>query len=317
MIKRYVQLAVAAAFVAASTASNVAFAVYEAEPNDSMSSAQEIIIGSGGGVAQVTGTISSGNDVDYFYFEGQKGDVVTIDIDGAAPSFDSLIMLHGPGFPVAQTNDDPEDGVVDSGSESLSDSRLDKKNLPESGRFVVGVSSFPKFFETDGSTTSMTGFSSGSYTLFITVERPAPVPTVQRINIDVRPGRDVARIHPKFKGNIPVALLSSDKFDPLKADRKSLTFGARGDENSLRWCEKRDRDFNGDGRPDLLCHFDNGETGFEEGDLQGKVMGQTTEGQQFEGSGELKVERGGKRHRHHRRGHDRHDHDRHGHNRHR
>ena len=316
MNKTYTRYAVAAVFVAASAVGNVAFAIGEAEPNDSMSSAQEVVIGSGGGVGQVTAAISSGADVDYYYFEGQKGDVVTIDIDGTNNGLDSVITLVGPGIVDAPDNDDPV--VGDEGSETLSDSRIDKYNLPESGRFIVGVSSFPHFFNNDGSPVEgMEGQSSGSYTLLVTVERqappPAPTPEVLGISIDVRPGRDVARIRLGGRGSIPVALLSSEKFDALKVDQATITFGAEGHEKSLRWCNKVGVDVNKDRRPDLLCNFDIKAAGFEDGDSLGKLMGVTMDGRPFEGTGPLKAVRGGKRHRH---GHNRHDHDRHGHNRH-
>lgn len=312
MIKTYARNAVAAALVAASMAGNVALA-QETEPNDSLSSAQQVLIGSAGGVGQVTASISSGADVDYYYFEGQKGDVVTIDIDGGAPSLDSVIMLVGPGMATALENDDPI--VGDDGSATTSDSRIDKFNLPESGTFIVGVTSFPRFFNDDGSAELGDGFSSGSYTLLVTVERqappPAPAPEVQNINIDVRPGRDVARVRLNGRGSIPVALLSSDQFDALKVDQTSITFGAQGNENSLRWCNKVGVDVNRDRRPDLLCNFDVKAAGFEEGDLHGVVKGVTADGRPFQGTGPLKVVRGGKRHRHGR-DRDRDWHDRHG-----
>lgn len=322
MTKTYIRQAVAAAFIAASAAGNVAFAVDEVEPNDSMSSAQEVVIGSAV-VTQVTAAISSVTDIDYFYFEGQAGDVVTLDIDGVSLNpdgsrLDTMVSLFGPGLVAPLENDNPLE--LDTGSETTDDARIDKFNLPATGRFTLAISSWPRFIEIDGTPTpGMEGFTTGSYTLLVTLERPnaepppAPVPVVQHMNIEVRPmGRHVVRIHPKFKGDIPVALLSSENFDPRKVDRKSITFGVRGVEPSLRRCDKRQVDFNGDKRPDLLCHFDNEEAGFEEGDQQAVIKGTTEDGRPFEGTGPLKAVRGGKRHRHDRYGHNRHDHDRQG-----
>ena len=37
----------------------------------------------------------------------------------------------------------------------------------------------------------------------------------------------------------------------------SLTFGHSGDEKSLAFCDPGGQDVNGDGLPDLVCHFDN------------------------------------------------------------
>lgn len=316
MIKRYVRYAVAAALVAAPGAANLALA-QEIEPNDLPSSAQQLAIGSGGGVGQVTAAISSTADVDYFYFEGQPGDVVTVDIDGTTDGLDSVITLVGPGIATPPEIDDPV--VGDEGSAGTSDSRIDRYALTESGRFVVGVSAYPRFFNDDGSPEVGEGGSIGSYTLLVTVERqappPAPAPEVQAISIDVRPGRDVARIRINGKGSVPVALLSTDKFDALKVDQTSITFGAEGNEKSLRWCNKVGVDVNKDRRPDLLCNFDITAAGFEDGDSLGKLKGVTTDGRPFEGTGPLKAVRGGKRHQSQRHGHNRHDHDRHAHSR--
>jgi hypothetical protein len=321
MIKRY-RYTAAAALIAALGAGNVAFA-QEIEPNDLPSSAQQMVIGSGGGVGQVTAAISSTTDVDYFSFEGQAGDVVTVDIDGTTNFLDTVITLVGPGIENPPEIDDPFEG--DEGSASTSDSRIDRYALTQGGRFIVGVSAFPRFFnDVDGSPELGEGGSTGSYTLLVTVERqappPAPTPEVQAISIDVRPGRNFARIRLGGRGNVPVALLSSDQFDALKVNQTSITFGAEGHEKSLRWCNKVGVDVNKDRRPDLLCNFDIKAAGFEDGDSLGKVKGVTVDGRPFEGTGPLKAVRGGKRHRQHgqhRHGHDRHDHDRHGHNRHR
>jgi hypothetical protein len=263
MIKRYVRYAAAAALVAASGPCNIAFA-QEMEPNDLPSSAQQLAIGTGGGVGQVTAAISSTTDVDYFYFEGQAGDVVTVDVDGTTNFLDTVITLVGPGIETPPEIDDPFEN--DEGSASTSDSRIDRYALTQGGRFIVGVSAFPHFFNDDGSPELGEGGSTGSYTLLVTVERqaptPAPAPEVQAIRIDVRPGRNFARIRLGGRGNVPVALLSSDKFDALKVDQASITFGAEGSEKSLRWCNKVGVDVNKDRRPDLLCNFDLKAAGF-------------------------------------------------------
>jgi hypothetical protein len=45
----------------------------------------------------------------------------------------------------------------------------------------------------------------------------------------------------------------------------------------------------GDGLPDLLCHFDNQMTGFEPSDTAGMIKGMTTDGRPFAGQGSLKT----------------------------
>jgi len=113
---------------------------------------------------------------------------------------------------------------------------------------------------------------------------------VQQINIEIKPGnREVAPVNPKSQGSILVALLSNSGFDARGVDTYSLTFGQSGNESSYLRCNKEYRDVDGDGLPDLLCHFDNGKTGFEPTDTAGKIKGRMTAGGQFEGQGWLKV----------------------------
>jgi hypothetical protein len=155
------------------------------------------------------------------------------------------------------------------------DALLVNVRLPVTGTYTVAVS--------DGSIAG----SNGSYTLIISGVTPAP--SAQQINIVVKPGdREISTLNPKSKGNIPVALLSSSEFDALAVDRASITFGATGDEDSLRRCNKEGFDVDGDGRLDLVCHFENQSAGFEFGDLEGIVKGRTAAGA-FEGRGFLKV----------------------------
>src|SRR5712691_9518739 len=86
------RFAAMAAFLAASVASQAAFAVVEIEGplgNDTIARAQGLMIS--GGRVEVTGILGNGplgvNDVvDFYSFEGHAGDVVTVDIDGGMKS---------------------------------------------------------------------------------------------------------------------------------------------------------------------------------------------------------------------------------------
>jgi len=292
------RIAATAVLVAVSGVSKPALAVYEVEPNEPIASAQRIVVGSGGG-AEVSGAVGalSGamtNDVDFYSFEGREGDVVTLDIDGgikdsgsSARSVDTIIAIFGPGPAYRKLRENDDGGTPpDFGSVSGLDSRITNFRLPATGVYTVGVSSYPRFFRDGGSLTSstMNARSNGSYTLIIT----GVTPPVQQINIEIKPGSDnLAPVNPKSRGKIPVALLSSAEFDALAADQGSITFGASGTEASLDHCGKDD--VNGDGRVDLVCHFDNQIAGFEPGDLEGIVMGRTADGRRFEGRGLLKV----------------------------
>ncbi len=140
-----------------------------------------------------------------------------------------------------------------------------------------------------------TWFASGDYRLVVTGASPA----VLAVAIDIRPGGgEFAPINPKARGRIPVAILSSPAFDALAVDPATLRFGPTGAETSLSSCAglgKKGKgtlsgeDVDGDGRPDLVCHFENAEAGFRVGDLEGILTGKTVAGDAFEGRGWLKV----------------------------
>ena len=344
--------ALVSALLAVLGATGVAFAVDEVEPNNPVASAQVLTIGSDGTVT-VNGFIgnTAGYDVDYFSFQGKQGDVVTIDIDGAGQAdgsgLDTNIAIFGPATmadgsfnPLAVWQQNDDGGVLDPGSASFTDSYIQNFVLPADGTYVVGVTGMPaSFVDVNTLTTNnVDANSTGAYTLIISgvtppavtppvvtppadtppppvVTPPPPPPSVQSINIDIKPGRrDVTVLpSPSVKLPIPVALLSSPNFDALQVDRKSLRFGETGDEESLISCDPHGRDVNRDGRADLVCYFDNRKADFEIGDTQGVLKG-TAAGSDFEGRGWLKVLPGKRRdwhrwqQRHHH--HDDHDHDR-------
>lgn len=290
-----------AAALAAWCASGAALAADEVEPNHPASSAQRLVIGSDGSV-QVNGVMGvvSGTpfrDVDFYAFDGQEGDVVTVDIDGGMQSngkgVDTIVAIFGPAsiLPLRQVDDAAS---LDSGSVSRLDSRIDNVRLPFTGRYVIGVSSFPGAFRDINTLSSMSLFSTsnGAYTLIVS----GVTPSTQQINILVKPDTtEVAPVNPKSRGRIPVALLSSKEFDPLEVDPETLRFGARGDEDSLARCHKSSIDYNGDLMPDLVCHFHSPAANFDEGDTEGVLTGATKSGDRFEGRAWLKVVGGKKR----------------------
>ena len=101
----------------------------------------------------------------------------------------------------------------------------------------------------------------------------APVP----IDIDIKPGSLPNSINLKNKGEIPVAILSTNNFNTNLVDLNSLTFGRTGDEKSLAFCSGAE-DVNGDGLLDLVCHFYTQKTGFKCGDSEGILKGKTVNG---------------------------------------
>jgi Subtilase family len=111
-----------------------------------------------------------------------------------------------------------------------------------------------------------------------------------RAKIDIKPGDDPNSIRLSAKGTIPVGILATSTFDPvLRVDRTSLTFGRSGDEASLARCASDPEDVNGDGRPDLVCHFRTTRTGFVLGDTVGILRGKTVDGISFVGSDSVRI----------------------------
>lgn len=282
-IIRRTLLALALSAFGASTMAQVP----EQEPNHPIQSAQPLAI-SGAGSASVRGTVGqvgTVNDVDFYSFQAQEGDVITVNIGHTTNGLDAGIVLFGPGptFPFFQGN---MDAPLDGDSTTDADPRLDAVRLNASGTWTVGVAAFPVWFSSGGILTRTRAFTSGEYTLTISgVSSP-----VQHVNIDIKPGSgERAPVNPKAKGTVPVALLSSKDFNALDADAASLSFGATGDEKSLRRCGKEGEDVNGDGLRDLVCHFDNEVARFQRGDTVGVLKGKTKAGKQIEGRGDLKV----------------------------
>jgi hypothetical protein len=100
------------------------------------------------------------------------------------------------------------------------------------------------------------------------------------VDISIKPGSaPPSPINTRSRGTIPVAIISTPGFNAVTAvDTSSLTFGRTGNEHSLAFCNSGGEDVNGDGLPDLVCHFDTQSTGFESGDTLGILMGKTGQG---------------------------------------
>jgi hypothetical protein len=301
----------AAAVFGAVALSGTALAVDEVEPNHPIQSAQRLIIPPNSSVT-VYGVVGTNDptkpaiqDADFYSFSANENDVITIDIDGGwkgptpppgTRNVDTWIALFGPGpdyVRKTKNEDAPFAPTYDDGSISNKDSIIEKYKVGEGegGIWTVGVVGYRNTlvdggrYGTGSAVAASTG--NGSYTLIITVAR-----LTQQIKIDIKPGSDgLAPANPKAKGTIPVALLSSPEFNALDVSRdlQSLTFGRTGSEKSLRRCGWDGEDVNGDGRLDLVCHFDNQLADFADDVDIGKLRGVTKDGVAFEGNGDLKV----------------------------
>lgn len=114
--------------------------------------------------------------------------------------------------------------------------------------------------------------------------------SVMRVDIDIKPGSDPNSIDPSSAGVIPLGILSTPDFDaPSEVDKTSLTFGVTGDEPSLAFCPSSADDVNGDGLLDQVCHFETRLTGFQVGDTEGVLRGQTVDGVPIEGRDAVRI----------------------------
>ena len=62
-----------------------------------------------------------------------------------------------------------------------------------------------------------------------------------------------------------------------------------GDEMSLRGCSDTGEDVNGDTLLDLICRFDNQTAGFQSGDIEAILRGQTVGGVDLEGTATIRI----------------------------
>jgi len=108
------------------------------------------------------------------------------------------------------------------------------------------------------------------------------------VTIDIKPDGVPNSINPKSRGKIPVAVLSTAEFDaPAQVTIMSLMFGRTGSESSLAFCKPED--VNGDGRQDLMCHFETEQTAFQSGDTQGILKGLTVTGILLKGVDSVRI----------------------------
>src|SRR3990172_821559 len=121
---------------------------------------------------------------------------------------------------------------------------------------------------------------------------------VRDVEIDIKPGSFPNSINPESRGKVPVAILSSPGFDATsQVSASTLTFGRPGNEQSLAFCQgSRDddddeqfEDVNGDGLPDLVCHFFTRMAVFQAGDTEGILRGQLLDGSLIKGTDSVRI----------------------------
>jgi len=263
--------------------------VPELELNNPITSPQNLVAPANASIPAYLGNAGS-DDLDYYMFYANAGDVLTVDIDngfGGTRTVDTVVAIfdNSADHNILRLNDDAP--TLDEGSTSRLDSRIDDFVVPSSGFYIVGVSNFPRFFMAGGDVYYASFARQGDYTLVIS----GVTSRIKHIAILIKPGNTAiaAPINPRSHGKIPVAILGGPEFNTGSIVVSTLTFGSTGKEDSLSKCNPERVDLNGDGLLDLLCHFNNQDAHFKLTDAEGTVRGEMEDGTQFEGSGYLKV----------------------------
>ena len=108
---------------------------------------------------------------------------------------------------------------------------------------------------------------------------------IEEVDIDIQPGSMPNSINPKSKGQLPVAILTSDAFDATTVDPLSVEFGPNGAAESHGRGHMEDVD--GDGDLDLVLHFRTREANIRCGDTTATLTGETFAGQAIQGTDAL------------------------------
>lgn len=280
------------------SSASIADTINEIESNNTLASAQSIVVSSGQAVIKASISEGTEKDLDYYQFYAKAGDVIDIDVNngmGGKTPVDTIAAVFGPdpGYGVLRQNDDASSSDMDPAIKSFV--------APATGNYVLVIAAYPAAFSYGGIVLTdpamfarypvKTGTVAGDYEVVIS----GLTPTLEKqsaidISIAIKPGSgEMAPINTKSKGKIPVAILSSPLFKAQTVDTKTLTFGAEGTENSLVKCDWTDEDVNGDWLMDKVCHFDTQKAHFSKGDMEGVVRGMTLDGKEFIGRGYVKV----------------------------
>lgn len=107
------------------------------------------------------------------------------------------------------------------------------------------------------------------------------------VTIDIHPGSLVNPINLKSSGRIPVAILKTQTFDPVNVDPATVRFGHSGTEAAPAQFSMED--VNGDGRIDMILHFETRVTGIQCADTSAMLTGKTLGGQTIKGTDSIRT----------------------------
>jgi hypothetical protein len=109
----------------------------------------------------------------------------------------------------------------------------------------------------------------------------------ESVTIDIKPGSDPNSINLKSKGNIPVAVLTTDTFYAPDVNFEMVQFGPGGATESHGRAHVEDVDEDGD--TDIVLHFKTQETGIQCSDTEATLSGETFGGQAFTATDAIKI----------------------------
>lgn len=107
------------------------------------------------------------------------------------------------------------------------------------------------------------------------------------IAIDIKPSDGQNVVNLKSKGNIAVAILTTDTFDATQVDWESVSFGPDAATESHGRAHVQDVDVDGD--MDMLLHFRIQETGIACGDMTATLVGETFGGDAITGADSVEI----------------------------
>ena len=109
------------------------------------------------------------------------------------------------------------------------------------------------------------------------------------VEINIRPRRSANKINPNGTGTVPVAILTTNRFDAATVDPTTVRFGATGSEAAaVSWAF---RDVDGNGAVDLVLRFNIGDTGIACGATSAILTGRTVTGDVIRGSDSIRAVR--------------------------
>lgn len=124
--------------------------------------------------ATIAGSISSNADKDFFEIEIEEGELLVLDIDGAAAGLDAFVRVFGPDGEELTSGDDapldPGSGVHPNSLEMTLDSFVTFR-APTAGTYTFSVESFEQG-------------SSGAYQLHVSVGEPVSIAEIMAEDID-------------------------------------------------------------------------------------------------------------------------------------